>query len=170
MSFYKRLNLNETASLEEIQKAYKREALRAHPDKTGSTEEFQLLERIKRVLTNKYLRLIYNLHGEGEELDEAIESLLSDAPPGTLRIRLCQENDECDSDSTELEEDIFEVEEIKTVVRVCDMLYFKIKWQGYKEETWEPEENLSGCQEKLSKFWKTNGRVRRSRNSLQLFN
>ena len=29
-----------------------------------------------------------------------------------------------------------------------------VKWENYDEQSWEPEENLSGCKEKLQAFLK----------------
>ena len=34
---------------------------------------------------------------------------------------------------------------------------FLVKWEGYNEATWEPEENLSGCPDKITKANQGNG-------------
>ena len=30
--------------------------------------------------------------------------------------------------------------------------YYKVKWIGSKKETWEPEENMIGCQDAIDNF------------------
>jgi len=47
----------------------------------------------------------------------------------------------------------YEVELIKSImIHRNGTREYLIQWKGYKKETWEPEENLKGCQEKLSEF------------------
>lgn len=195
MNLYEYLNVSKNASKRLINIAYRKKALKVHPDKNGgSTEEFQKLERTKRILTNSYLRWIYDMFGDGEELGGAFEtqsgeeayestssanvSIIVDSEDDCSTIAASEDdcsireanevnsniiNIELGDSETEddLDEDsgIFEVEEIKDVIRILGDLYFKIKWLNYREETWEPIENLRGCPEKLSKFWQQNGDV-----------
>ena len=32
------------------------------------------------------------------------------------------------------------------------MIFFQVKWDGWPKTTWEPEENLQGCQEAIDNF------------------
>lgn len=50
----------------------------------------------------------------------------------------------------------FEVEEIIEAFRINNEIFYKIKWTGYAEETWEPEENLTDCRDKIEEFLKNN--------------
>ncbi|KAL1828041.1 hypothetical protein ACET3Z_006453 [Daucus carota] len=74
-------------------------------------------------------------------------------------------NDEDDEDEVQVDdEEIFEVEKILSICYGLPAgqketgLYFKIRWKGYgeDEDTWEPEDGLSGAQDKLKDFV-TNG-------------
>ena len=35
---------------------------------------------------------------------------------------------------------------------VGEETYYKVKWIGSKKETWEPEENMIGCQDAIDNF------------------
>ncbi|KAK1382488.1 DNA (Cytosine-5)-methyltransferase CMT3, partial [Heracleum sosnowskyi] len=76
------------------------------------------------------------------------------------------DNNEDDEDETQVDDDeeCFEVEKILSICYGLPAgqkelgLYFKIRWKGYgeDEDTWEPEDGLSGAQDKLKEFV-TNG-------------
>ncbi|KNC96333.1 uncharacterized protein SPPG_08236 [Spizellomyces punctatus DAOM BR117] len=66
--FYEVLSVPRTADAEAIRKAYRRKALRCHPDKTGqdpaNIELFQLVQRAYEVLSDEKKRRIYDQYGE----------------------------------------------------------------------------------------------------------
>lgn len=62
--YYKILEINKYASDEEIKKAYKKLALKYHPDKnSGSTEKFQEISKAYETLSDKEKRKIYDFSG-----------------------------------------------------------------------------------------------------------
>lgn len=162
MSFYTILGIHSNATLSEVCTAYKTKALRYHPDKSGDTAEFQRLVKIKNILTDARLRFFYDLYGEGEELEEAI-LYSEDIPLETPAIEQ-YENDSGTSSlahsiSEEVDhDDVYEVERIVDSGEILDVTYYKIKWVGYKKETWEPETNLCGCLDKLNEFRSKHGK------------
>jgi len=63
--YYQMLNVPVDATYEDIKKAYRKEALRLHPDKnTGSGEEFQKVTSIMKILTNEESRKEYDTKGK----------------------------------------------------------------------------------------------------------
>ncbi|KAF9462927.1 hypothetical protein BDZ94DRAFT_1260192 [Collybia nuda] len=72
-NLYEVLELHKDASPEQIRKAYKRKALKTHPDrlppgatpedKTKSEEEFRLVNNAYEVLNDSQKRRVYDLHG-----------------------------------------------------------------------------------------------------------
>ena len=65
--YYNILGISRNATDEEIRKAYRRKALRHHPDKNksmGSEEMFKNISEAYEVLNNKKKREIYDLRGE----------------------------------------------------------------------------------------------------------
>ncbi|KAK4478115.1 hypothetical protein RD792_017393 [Penstemon davidsonii] len=65
-----------------------------------------------------------------------------------------------EDDASEGESDVFEVDQILEICygdpngKKSSALHFKIRWKGYgpEEDTWEPLECLSSCEEKLKEF------------------
>ena len=67
-SLYKALGVAKGASPAEIKKAYRKKALRMHPDKGGDPEEFKKLQAAYEVLSDEEKRAVYDQHGlEGLE-------------------------------------------------------------------------------------------------------
>lgn len=63
-TFYDVLGVEKTASEEEIKKAYKKLALKHHPDRGGDPEKFKELSTAYEALSDPEKRKIYDLHGE----------------------------------------------------------------------------------------------------------
>lgn len=64
VNYYELLGVDKTASESEIQKAYKRAALKNHPDKGGDEEIFKQINQAKEILTDHVKRRIYDTYGE----------------------------------------------------------------------------------------------------------
>ena len=65
--YYRTLGIAKTATEEEIKKAYKKMALRYHPDKNkaaGAEEKFKEIAEAYEVLSDKSKREIYDKYGE----------------------------------------------------------------------------------------------------------
>lgn len=58
--YYKTLGLDKSASSDDIKQAYRRLASKMHPDKGGSTEDFQKLEEAYRTLSDPEKRAEYD--------------------------------------------------------------------------------------------------------------
>lgn len=67
--FYKLLEVEKTATENEIKKAYKKMAIKHHPDKGGSEEKFKEITRAYEVLSDSKMRQKYDAGGE-EALEE----------------------------------------------------------------------------------------------------
>lgn len=66
-NYYKILGINRTANDDEIKKAYKRMALKYHPDKNDhpqAAEHFQEVAAAFEILSNKEKREVYDNYGE----------------------------------------------------------------------------------------------------------
>ena len=62
-SLYNMLDLDRSASAQDITKAYRRKAMTTHPDKGGSEEEFKKLNEAYEVLSNDERRATYDRFG-----------------------------------------------------------------------------------------------------------
>lgn len=62
--YYKTLGVEKTASYDEIRKAFRKLALKKHPDRGGNKEEFAELQNAYEVLSDKEKRDIYDKYGE----------------------------------------------------------------------------------------------------------
>jgi len=76
IDYYKVLEINKQSSLEEIKKAYKKLAVKHHPDKGGNPEHFKNISEAYQVLSNPEKRRVYdngnifdNLRGQNEFTD-----------------------------------------------------------------------------------------------------
>lgn len=58
--YYKILEINKQSSLEEIKKAYKKLAVKHHPDKGGNPEEFKKISEAYQILSDPEKRRIYD--------------------------------------------------------------------------------------------------------------
>ncbi len=70
---YNVLGISQNATKEEINSAYKKASLRAHPDKGGSEEEFKKINHAKSVLMDDKRRQIYDMTGDDSERPVAPE-------------------------------------------------------------------------------------------------
>merc|ERR1719412_813349 len=62
--FYKSLEIEKGASESEIKKAYRKLAIKHHPDKGGDPEKFKEITRAHEVLSDPEKRKTYDTHGE----------------------------------------------------------------------------------------------------------
>lgn len=73
VDFYKILGVRKTASENEIEKAYRKNILKYHPDKTSDPEsifKFNMIKTAKDVLCNEQLKSKYNQHFEKAPNDD----------------------------------------------------------------------------------------------------
>lgn len=62
--FYKLLGVEKNATLDEIKKAFKKQALKEHPDKGGDTEKFKEISVAYECLSDPQKRDLYDKFGE----------------------------------------------------------------------------------------------------------
>lgn len=62
--FYEVLGVQKTATTDEIKKAFRKLALKAHPDKGGDPEKFKDISVAYEVLSDPEKRKLYDQHGE----------------------------------------------------------------------------------------------------------
>ena len=62
--FYDLLGVEKTATYDEIKKAFRKKALKEHPDRGGDKEKFQELQGAYEVLSDKEKRDLYDKYGE----------------------------------------------------------------------------------------------------------
>jgi DnaJ family protein A protein 2 len=79
-TLYERLGVNRGASPDEIRKAYKREALKSHPDKGGDAEKFKEIQRAYEILSDDQKRAIYDQ--TGQESNDAVQDHSEGIPFG----------------------------------------------------------------------------------------
>ena len=90
--YYSILGAGETASQDEIERLYKRLAMRHHPDRGGDAEEMKVINEAYRVLGNAATRLAYDArHQQSDDALSAVgpplsppSALLPDTIPGRL--------------------------------------------------------------------------------------
>lgn len=62
--FYDLLGVGKKASTDEIRRAFKKSALKNHPDRGGDKEKFQEIQEAHEILTDEKKRSIYDKYGE----------------------------------------------------------------------------------------------------------
>jgi len=72
--YYKLLDVDKDASAEEIKKAYRKKAIKEHPDKGGDPEKFKEISLAYQVLSDPNKKQIYDQYGE-----EALKEGMGDA-------------------------------------------------------------------------------------------
>lgn len=65
MTHYETLGVSETATPDEIKKAYRKLAMQHHPDKGGDTNKFQEIQTAYNILSNEQSRAQYDLERSG---------------------------------------------------------------------------------------------------------
>lgn len=63
MDYYNILGINKTSSAEEVKKAYRKLAMKCHPDRGGDHHEFQKINEAYDILSNTEKRAAYDFHG-----------------------------------------------------------------------------------------------------------
>ena len=75
MNYYKLLDIDKNASEQEIKKAYRKLAVKCHPDRGGNEEEFKNISKAYQTLSDKNKRKIYDLTGSiDEEFDNNFDA------------------------------------------------------------------------------------------------
>ena len=64
MDLYAELGIEKSATAEDIKKAYRREAVKRHPDRGGNTEDFQHLQIAHEILSDPARRAEYDATGQ----------------------------------------------------------------------------------------------------------
>ena len=63
-AYYKLLGVDKKATYDEIRKAYRKLALKKHPDRGGDKEEFVKIQQAYETLADKEKREVYDKYGE----------------------------------------------------------------------------------------------------------
>ena len=74
---YERLGLTKDADANQIKKAYRKIALKSHPDKGGDAEEFKLYAEAYAVLSDPDKKRVYDSTGDADLTDMDIEEYMS---------------------------------------------------------------------------------------------
>ena len=74
---YERLGLTKDADAKQIKKAYRKIALKSHPDKGGDAEEFKLYAEAYAVLSDPDKKRVYDSTGDADLTDMDIEEYMS---------------------------------------------------------------------------------------------
>lgn len=63
--------------------------------------------------------------------------------------------------------DVYDVEAIRDVLVEDGVTYYYVKWAGYDEMTWEPEENCVGCEKKIKQFYRNRKNLLREQRRIE---
>ncbi|KAJ4962193.1 hypothetical protein NE237_022132 [Protea cynaroides] len=77
--YYEIIGVSQSASADELKKAYKKAAIINHPDKSGDPEKFKEFARAYEVLSDPDKRELYGQYGEDalkEEWEEAVAHII----------------------------------------------------------------------------------------------
>lgn len=88
--FYQELGVDRNASKDEIQKAYRKQARKKHPDAGGSVEEFQHLALIVDTLTDDARRAHYDARGQ---VEPPLQQRVQQNAQGLLENAFCGERE-----------------------------------------------------------------------------
>lgn len=77
MSLYETLGVNENASADEIESAYRRRARETHPDRGGEHDQFLAVARAYDVLGDSRRRAEYDRTGSTDEVPDQLMSLIA---------------------------------------------------------------------------------------------
>ena len=94
MSLYDDLGVGEEATPEEVKRAYRRRAQKAHPDRGGDPEKFHAIQLAYEVLSDEARRARYDATGEAKPRDIRIDALNSIA---TIVVQIAEQLPDLDS-------------------------------------------------------------------------
>lgn len=86
VDLYATLGVERGATVEEIQRVYRKKAMKLHPDRGGNVEEFRAVALAYEVLSDKEKRARYDATGETEERADLVLSLVCEYVMQTLHV------------------------------------------------------------------------------------
>ena len=89
--YYDILNVEKTSSEDEIKKAYRKVAMKYHPDRGGSPQEFQQISIAYTILTKK-LKESQNNHSHNELRNESTDFIQNQLNQPKVNINMTENN------------------------------------------------------------------------------